>query len=221
MANILSKSGISSGSVVQTWHVTQSVDAFTGTQAYDITLSGSLTITGSVFLDTAINKNFFGTSSYSVTSSQTTLSTTAQSAITTSYADNESSIFQLYHDQINVISGSTFYVGVGPVTDTSSSVGFSFPYNSGRIVSASLSSAVLGTTASLSSSVQLFKNSTKIHDFTSTLNYNNRLNRIVNGLDIASTASLGDVIYAKFLVASGSTATNVIHNINLFIKRNG
>ena len=221
MANILSKSGISSGSVVQTWHVTQSVDAFTGAQAYDITLSGSLTITGSVFLDTDINKNFFGTSSYAVTSSYVITGSISQYAATTSFANNETSILQLYHDPFSVVSGSTFYIGVGPVTDTSSSVGFSFPYTSGRIVSASLSSAVLGTTASLSSSVQLFKNSTKIHDFQSTLNYNNRLNRIIEGLDITSTASSGDVIYAKFAATSGSTATDVIHNINLFIKRNG
>lgn len=43
-----SKAGITTGGTIQTWHVTQSIDAFTGTAAYDITISGSTTFTGSV-----------------------------------------------------------------------------------------------------------------------------------------------------------------------------
>ena len=50
MANELSKSGISTGQDILAGHVTQSVDALTGTEAYDITVSGSLTITGSTFI---------------------------------------------------------------------------------------------------------------------------------------------------------------------------
>ena len=48
MAKTLSKSGISTGQDVLAGHVTQSVDALTGTEAYDITISGSLVTTGSV-----------------------------------------------------------------------------------------------------------------------------------------------------------------------------
>jgi hypothetical protein len=36
---------------IESWHISQSVDAFTGTEAYDIILSGSLTLTGSLFID--------------------------------------------------------------------------------------------------------------------------------------------------------------------------
>lgn len=43
----LSKSGITNGATIQTWHVTQSIDAFTGATQYDITISGSLNLTGS------------------------------------------------------------------------------------------------------------------------------------------------------------------------------
>ena len=50
MAKELSKSGISTGQDILAGHVTQSVDALTGTEAYDITVSGSLTITGSTFI---------------------------------------------------------------------------------------------------------------------------------------------------------------------------
>ena len=35
---------------INAWHVSQSVDALTGADDYDITISGSLTITGSIFL---------------------------------------------------------------------------------------------------------------------------------------------------------------------------
>jgi len=45
---IFSKSGITNGATIQTGHVTQSVDAFTGLVSYDITLSGSFTLTGSL-----------------------------------------------------------------------------------------------------------------------------------------------------------------------------
>jgi len=50
MANTLSKNNITTGQPVEALQVSQSVDAFTGTQAYDITVSGSLTLTGSVYL---------------------------------------------------------------------------------------------------------------------------------------------------------------------------
>lgn len=44
MAKTLSKTGITNGQTIQPSHVTQSIDAFTGTEAYDISLSGSLTL---------------------------------------------------------------------------------------------------------------------------------------------------------------------------------
>jgi hypothetical protein len=40
---------------IESWHVSQSVDAFTGTEAYDILLSGSLTVTGSVAINGLTN----------------------------------------------------------------------------------------------------------------------------------------------------------------------
>jgi len=44
MAKTLSKTGITNGQTIQPSHVTQSIDAFTSTDAYDISLSGSLTL---------------------------------------------------------------------------------------------------------------------------------------------------------------------------------
>ena len=48
MANTLNKTGITNGNTVEAYHVTQSIDAFTGTVAYNISLSGSLGVTGSL-----------------------------------------------------------------------------------------------------------------------------------------------------------------------------
>ena len=48
MANILSQAGIETTNTVEAWHVTQSIDAFTGVEAYDIIVSGSVDITGSL-----------------------------------------------------------------------------------------------------------------------------------------------------------------------------
>jgi len=47
MANTLSTTGITNGSTIQPSQVTQSIDALTGAEAYDITISGSFTTTGS------------------------------------------------------------------------------------------------------------------------------------------------------------------------------
>jgi hypothetical protein len=44
MAKILSQTGIDTSQTVEAWHVTQSIDAFTGVEAYNITLSGSFTL---------------------------------------------------------------------------------------------------------------------------------------------------------------------------------
>jgi hypothetical protein len=48
MANTFSKSGITTGNTVEAWHVTQSIDAFSGVEAYDVILSGSFNMTGSI-----------------------------------------------------------------------------------------------------------------------------------------------------------------------------
>ena len=57
MAKTLSKSGIVTGADILAGHVTQSVDAFTGIDAYDITVSGSLTVDGSLLLQGTLDTN--------------------------------------------------------------------------------------------------------------------------------------------------------------------
>ena len=67
MANILSNVNIASGETVRARHVTQSIDAFTGVKAYDISLSGSFNMTGPINGEPLIINPL--TSSYAITAS--------------------------------------------------------------------------------------------------------------------------------------------------------
>ena len=55
MAKVLSSASIQEGATVEASHVSQSIKAFTGTEDYDIKISGSLTITGSLNSNSDIN----------------------------------------------------------------------------------------------------------------------------------------------------------------------
>jgi hypothetical protein len=92
MANqVLSKANIANSNTIEAWQVSQSVDAFTGAVAYDITISGSLTVTGSQKILGSISSSngantvgFYGTSSWaekSVTASYALTSSTPSSIV--------------------------------------------------------------------------------------------------------------------------------------------
>jgi hypothetical protein len=218
MAKILSKTGISSGSIVQAWHVTQSIDAFTGIDAYDITLSGSLIVTGSVSLNTTINKDFQGTASNATTSSYAVSGFSSSYALTTSFADNETSIYQLYSFQNPLTSGSQNFIGVGNSSTTNAdSVGLIYPYN-GTLVSATISSNVLSNTGSLTSNVRIYVSSSYV-GFSSPLTYLTGSQSQLQNINLPISA--GNKIYAQLDTNTGTQPGRVIHNINLYIKRNG
>jgi hypothetical protein len=219
MAKILSKTGISSGSIVQAWHVTQSIDAFTGIEAYDITLSGSLIVTGSVSLNTNINRDFFGTASNAITSSYASTSFSSSYALTTSYADNETIVLSLYSYHNPLTSGSTNFIGVGNYsTSSADSIGLAYIEGNGTILSAVVASNVLLTTGSLQSDVSLYINSTPT-TFLNKLTYLTGSQFVRQ--DINQPVTQGDKIYIRLDTNSGTQPTRVIHNINLHIKRNG
>ena len=67
MAKNLSLSGIQTGQAIEAKHVTQSIEAFTGAEAYDITVSGSLTVQGPVQGTAGTLNNF--SPSYALTAS--------------------------------------------------------------------------------------------------------------------------------------------------------
>tara|TARA_R110001599_G_scaffold288838_1_gene491826 strand:+ start:152 stop:889 length:738 start_codon:yes stop_codon:yes gene_type:complete len=78
MAKSLSKTGITTGNTVKAGHITQSIDAFAGTEAYDVVLSGSLNVTGSITGEPSIINLL--TSSYSMNVLSSSYSTTALSS---------------------------------------------------------------------------------------------------------------------------------------------
>lgn len=89
MANTLSKTGIINGQTILPGHVTQSIDAFTGTVEYDITISGSLDISNSTNTG-----NLIGTASWSTNSVTALTATTASyvlNAVSSSFAATASS----------------------------------------------------------------------------------------------------------------------------------
>ena len=92
MANVLSQVNIVDGQIVEAHHISQSINAFTGVEAYDISLSGSFNMTGSINGEPLrINPL---TSSY---------------AINASYAVSSSIVFPYYGNAI--ISGSLGVTG--------------------------------------------------------------------------------------------------------------
>ena len=66
MAKQLNKSGITTGQAITTSQISQSIDALTGVDAYDLTISGSLNLTGSIVTGSISNAV---TASYAITAS--------------------------------------------------------------------------------------------------------------------------------------------------------
>jgi hypothetical protein len=86
MAKTLSQIGIDTTQTVEAWHVTQSIDAFTGAEAYNITLSGSFNMTGPINGQPGLVNPL--TASYVISSSYAETSTSASNALTASHAPN-------------------------------------------------------------------------------------------------------------------------------------
>lgn len=120
MAKILSKTGISTLQIVRPWHVTQSIDAFLGTDAYDITLSGSMTITGSVLLNGLSTTSQTNVITYDTTSGQ--LFYTASSAVGGG-SINTGSLGNTTISGSLTVTGSTTLIGNTTVSGSITSTG--------------------------------------------------------------------------------------------------
>jgi hypothetical protein len=152
MANILSKTGITTNNTIRTWHVTQSIDAFNGTQDYDITLSGSLTITGPLLPNQAVTGTLITSASYAIESFYASRSLSASNS---SYADvaPDTLVIQLHHGIVETpVANTIYYFAINPITGSTGGtiptlpdrIGI-LPVKSMRILSASLSTTVNGT----------------------------------------------------------------------------
>ena len=225
--NTLSNIGITSGSKVEAWHVTQSIDAFTGEQEYDIFLSGSLTITGSLTFNQIIN-NISGNSSYAPTSSHTLYSETSSYALTSSIADNQTTILTFTHPQINLTGSTNYYIGNGNITTTGSfnpaslnptAAGIICPVK-GTIISASITSnsVISGSihfTSTITLGVNLYEQNYSFNEFYYKPNVYNIIENV--GINVNAGDRLTFEIATKPSLP-GQRPQLTTHNIQLYIR---
>lgn len=223
MANILSKAGITDNSTIRTWHVTQSIDAFTNVEAYDITISGSLTIIGDLNLDTNPTGNLIGNSAYSLSSSY------SQRSFSSSYSthakiSNDITVFQLYHGTFKYPAQNTMYyfaIDIDPSSTflTPKSVGTFLPTKL-TIISASLTTTITGTTGSSElSGYRLYQGDIVLHNFETALSHNDWVSSSIQSVN-------NDIITTKPIYVSWATPTTwttaptfVSHNLVLYCTR--
>ena len=225
MANTLSKTGIVDNSTIRVWHVTQSIDAFAGISAYDITLSGSLNIIGPLNLDSPVTGNLITNASYALSSSY---SHTALSSSTTDYANvsYDTLVIQLHHGQVNTISNGTgYYFDCNPFTDqittlptNSNQAGTYFPPSRLVILSASISTTCNGTLATNSTSSYRLHFGNDIYDFSQTLTHDVTFDSFVEEVNVEVLS--GIPVYMEWRTLTGyGLANNIAHNVVLYCTR--
>jgi hypothetical protein len=227
MALTLSKSGITTGQTVETWHVTQSIDAFTGTDAYNISLSGSFNMTGSINGTPGLINNL--TASYAITASYAVSSSVAVSsshAITASYAMNGNPqivTLQFGHATVPDASTTASYFGNYQSLPNSnvSRIAISSPIN-GTIISASVDLYTENPGGNNLHRYRIFK------DILTT-----PLERVLNGLTNSTTnySSFSEALSSPFSVSTGTpiniqwvsqtseVGLNMNHNVTLVIQK--
>lgn len=126
-----SKTGITTGNTVQAWHVTQSIDAFTGLSAYNVTLSGSLTLTGSVRSQNGFTGSLLGTASWAsnaISSSYALSASYALSSLSSSYALSAS---QAANSAVSALSTNANNLRVSNTATTNQNFRLLFAFESG------------------------------------------------------------------------------------------
>jgi len=124
MANILSKTGIIPGTVVQASYVSQSIDAFTGVAPYNLSLNGNFYIKGITSTTSTVGGtgsfigSLYGTASYAITASRVnnidTPITWSQYATSASYSEGVLSD-NVPTSQISSFQPSVIIAGTGTI----------------------------------------------------------------------------------------------------------
>lgn len=210
MAKVLSKAGIVTGEQIDAWHVTQSIDAFTKVEAYDITVSGSFTLTGSLNLSGSLVGNTTGTASYSDLSSYSPYSETTAFSSTSSFNQTDIYTLQFHHTPTDLNGSTTYYIGAGNDI-TSTYYGIIVPVDSSII---SISISITNNTPGTSENSNLALVSTTpgtLWDVT--LAYDKKLDAFVG--DINVNINKGDDLFFRldtpsWLTKPFQTAHNII-----------
>ncbi len=221
MANTLSKTGIVDNSTIRVWHVTQSIDAFTGISAYDITLSGSLNIEGPLNLDSPVTGNLITSASYATTSSY---ARNSLSASNTSYANvsNDILTIQLHHQQIDPSQNTDYFFSINPSEPSlNANQAGTYVYSRFTILSASVSTTINGTLGSSESSgYQLYVGGVSV-GFTNTLSHDATFSSFVEEVNLGKDNPNAPIYMRWRTPISWATApTQVSHNVVLYCTRN-
>jgi hypothetical protein len=215
MAQTLSTSGIVTGQDVQAWHVTQSIDAFTGVSDFDIRVSGSFTLTGSLKVDGNVLGKTSESASIAITSSFTNQASVANSSSFAEYNSGNLLTLQLYAPQIATLAASTtYFMGVGTSLMTANRTGIVVPINA-VIVKAVITSTIKGSITGMVSTPSIMKNNSSIASLEG-LRYNNAINYTLSNIN--QEVAAGDTISIRIVTDSGATPTNVTHKMILTLK---
>lgn len=218
MAQTLSTSGIVNGQDVQAWHVTQSIDAFTGVSDFDISVSGSFTLTGSLKVSGSISGQTSESSSIAITSSFSQIVDIASSSSFAEYNSGDLLTLQLYAPQTASLATSTgYYFAVGTNLMLANRTGLVVPIDA-TIVKATIVSSVGGATGDMQSQVYLYKNGSSVVTFEN-LRYINTHNYTLKS-NINQQIAAGDFLSIRILTNGGGSPTLVTHKVTLTLKPN-
>ena len=155
MANILKKiftpsvDEVTQNYTIESWHISQSIDALTGTEAYDLTISGSLVVTGSVSVNGLTTTTQTGVVTIDTTTGQLFYTASSAFAVNNFYT---SSISQSITSSIvnNNVSNSTVnQTIISSSVNTPAPSNQSIQYNSGSTFGASADFQFIYTSSSL------------------------------------------------------------------------
>ena len=220
MANTLSKSGIVTGQDVEAWHVTQSVDAFTKVDAYDITVSGSFTVTGSIKIRGVVSGITSQTSSVAITSSYAVFTSTVTSASRADYNESNQYTLQFYSppNSNGILTNRQYGIGAGePLISGPGIYGITLPVNSlivGKVVVVSTSKSQ-GT---LTSQLQLMSGDSNVeYTFTNSVQYKSPYDYFNEVINLPAFPA-GTRLWFKIGTDFGSLPTEPAHNIILTLQ---
>jgi hypothetical protein len=211
MAKILSKAGIITGESVEAWHITQSIDAFTKVEAYDIAVSGSFTLTGSLNINGNMYGNTLGSSSIS---DNTDYALQVDLTLSSSLANfNKANTFtiELFQPDTDLSSSGTYYVGTGE-TPGKRSTGVVLPINC-YVVNARMASNTSQTGSGGSNRIKLFADGVSSFSFADNLRYDipySTFREQVLQFYTASTRLNVEVVMNPFVTQPKGVSHNVV-----------
>jgi hypothetical protein len=219
MAKILSKVGITTGESVDAWHITQSIDAFTKVEAYDITVSGSFQVTGSLKVKGNILGRTTQTSSLAITSSYARFTSTVTSASIAGYNSTNQFTLQFYSptNAAGLATSSTYGIGAGEALIIGGYYGIVLPVDSVIKGYATVTSTCKSPGAMTSQISLMSGTNTVAYTFLNKIKYDSQYFSFTETPDALNFAK-GTRLWFRITTNSDSSPTFVSHNIILTLQ---